>query len=176
MTLKIRIGAAALACTVGLVAAAFAEPGAVFTTFNTAVDGANVCQKGSVINCNIYKEKKFVWLNGGPLANGLGPDGEYFFAVLEPSGQPNPNDGGPGNLSEDSDLYTNRTFSVVGGVVGEYTGTHDFDLDLRYIRLAPYGDTANAGGGYILAICSLADGYPVDPRDCKYDFFTVSTK
>jgi len=44
------------------------------------------------------------------------------------------------------------------------------------MRLAPYGDTANAGGGYILAICSLADGYPVEPRDCKYDFFTVSTK
>jgi len=58
------IGAAALACTVGLVAAAFAEPGAVFTTFNTA-DGANVCQKGSVINCNIYRQKEYVWLNGG---------------------------------------------------------------------------------------------------------------
>ena len=176
MTLKSMIGAAAFACTVGLVAAAFAEPGAVFTTFNTAVDGANVCQKGSVINCNIYKQKQFVWLNGGPLANGLGPDGDYFFAVLEPSGQPNPNDGGPGNLSDNFDLYTNRTFSVVGGVVDEYTGMHDFDIDLRYIRLEPFYDTANAGGGYILAICSLAGGYPVEPRDCKYDFFTVSTK
>jgi len=176
MTLKSMVSAAALACTVALVAAAFAGPGAVFTTFNTAVDGANVCQKGSVINCNIYKEKTFVWLNGGPLANGLGPDGDYFFAVLEPSGQPNPNDGGLGNLSDNFDVYTNRTFSVIGGVVGEYTGSHGFDIDLLYIRLAPYGDTANAGGGYILAVCSLANGYPVEPRDCKYDFFTVKTE
>ncbi|HAY85250.1 MAG TPA: hypothetical protein DCY42_10110 [Chloroflexi bacterium] len=26
---------------------------------------------------------------------------------------------------------------------------------------------------YILAICSLEDGYPVEPRDCKYDAFKV---
>ena len=174
MTLKGMIGAAALACTVGLVAAAFAEPGAVFTTFNTAVDGANVCQKGSVINCNIYRQKQYVWLNGGPLANGLGPDGWYFFAVLEPSGQPNPNDGAFGNLSDDYDAYTNRVFYVTGGVVSDYMGTHDYDPP--YIRVFPYADTANAGGGYVLAICSLTDGYPVDPRHCKYDFFTVSTK
>jgi len=174
MTLKSMIGAAALACTVGLVAAAFAEPGAVFTTFNTAVDGANVCQKGSVINCNIYKQKQFVWLNGGPLANGLGPDGDYFFAVLEPSGQPNPNDSAPGNLS-DEDTYWDRTFHVTGGVVSYYGGTHD-SYSQTYIRLAPYADTANPGGGYILAICSLAHGYPVDPRDCKYDFFTVKAE
>jgi len=151
MTLKSMIGAAALACTVGLVAAAFAEPGAVFTTFNTAVDGANVCQKGSVINCNIYKQKQFVWLNGGPLANGLGPDGDYFFAVLEPSGQPNPNDDAPGNLS-DEDTYWDRTFHVTGGLVSYYVGTHDSSSQ-TYIRLAPYADTANPGGGYILAIC-----------------------
>jgi hypothetical protein len=63
---------------------------------------------------------------------------------------------------------------VTDGVVSDYAGTHD--VDLPYIRVFPYGDTANAAGGYILAICSMTDGYPVDPRDCKYDFFTVSTK
>ena len=174
MTLKSMIGSAALACTVGLVATAFAGPGAVFTTFNTTVDGANVCQKGSVINCNIYRQKDYVWLNGGPLANGLGPDGWYFFAVLEPSGQPNPNDGAPGNLSDDYDTYLNRVFYVTDGVVSDYVGTHYSDLPL--IRLAPYADTSNVGGGHILAVCSLTNDYPVDPRDCKYDFFTVKVE
>ena len=43
------------------------------------------------------------------------------------------------------------------------------------VQLAPYDDTTNPGGVYILAICSLGDGsnYPVDPRDCKYDAFKV---
>src|SRR5207249_4556863 len=42
-----------------------------------------------------------------------------------------------------------------------------------FIRLAPYADTTNPGGVYIMAICSLAKGYPVEPRDCKYDAFKV---
>jgi hypothetical protein len=42
-----------------------------------------------------------------------------------------------------------------------------------YIRLFPYSDTTNPGGVYIMAICSLGEGYPVDPRDCKYDAFKV---
>ena len=44
------------------------------------------------------------------------------------------------------------------------------------IRLAPYADTTNPGGVYILAICYLGPSgtsYPVDPRDCKYDAFKV---
>ena len=63
--------------------------------YNPWVDGEfkDVC-KNSQVNCNIYGIKPDVWLNGGPAANGLGPDGEYFFAVLVPGGQPNPNDGG----------------------------------------------------------------------------------
>ncbi len=60
-----------------------AVSGAAYTTFNAAADGAgkDVC-KNSAINCNIYGAKEYVWLNGGPTANGLGPDGQYFFAVL----------------------------------------------------------------------------------------------
>ena len=184
---------ALLGLTVFLTASAVS--GAAFTTFNPWVDGLfkDVC-KNSIINCNIYGSKPDVWLNGGPAANGLGPDGQYFFAVLVPGGQPNPNDGGPKNLSDDYDLYTNRTFTVTNGEVSAYSGTHDLDSgnfidpDRKYcnkprgctpdgnpplIRLYPYADTWNPGGVYILAICSLADGYPVEPRDCKYDAFKV---
>ena len=175
--------------------------GAAFTTFNAHVDGAgkDVC-KNSAINCNIYGDKEYVWLNGGPTANGLGPDGDYFFAVLEPGGQPNPNDQGAvadKNLSDDYDCYQNRIFTVTDGEVSAYAGNYDCtsegyteytpfrhwlddgdkgskpNWEPPYIRLYPYSDTTNPGGVYILAICSLDEGYPVDPRDCKYDAFKV---
>lgn len=144
--------------------------GGVFTTVNPAVDGPNRCLNGSgLINCNLYTGKPWVWLNGGPSANGLGPNGQYFFAVLEPGGQPNPNDGGAKNLSDDFDTYTNRTFTVTNGEVSAYAGTHSYSPPL--IRLYPYADTSNPGGVYIMAVCFLGNGYPVDPRTCKYDAF-----
>jgi hypothetical protein len=188
-----------LVLTIAITSISLAVSGAGFTTFNPSVDGYNktVC-KNSIINCNIYGAKEYVWLNGGPTANGLGPDGEYFFAVLEPGGQPNPNDQGgvpDKNLSDDYDLYTNRTFTVTDGEVSAYTGDHWLDSNTQaplgckngngpfacdgpdglppYIRLFPYSDTTNPGGVYIMAICSLEDGYPVRPRDCKYDAFKV---
>jgi hypothetical protein len=167
-----------LAAGVSLLVAAFlpgaalAVSGAGYTTVNTAVDGNNHCKNGNpAVNCNIYDGKEFVWLNGGPAANGLGPDGQYFFAVLAPGGQPNPNDGGPKNLSDDFDTYQNRTFTVTNGEVSAYAGTHDKTIPL--IRLFPYADTTNPGGVYIMAICSLESGYPVAPRSCKYDAFKV---
>jgi hypothetical protein len=188
--LAVALGAAVLLLGVG-VAAALAVSGAAFTTFNAHVDGASkdVC-KNSAINCNIYGAKEYVWLNGGPTANGLGPDGQYFFTVLEPGGQPNPNDRGgvaDKNLSDDYDAYTNRTFTVTDGEVSSYAGTHWLDSGKNepgpgddkpnglppFIRLFPYSDTTNPGGVYIMSICSLEDGYPVDPRDCKYDAFKV---
>jgi hypothetical protein len=155
-----------------LVAPAWAVSGGAYTTVNPEVDGPNHCKNGNPgVNCNIYDGKEFVWLNGGPAANGLGPDGEYFFAVLAPGGQPDPNDGGPKNLSDDFDAVANRTFTVTNGEVSAYAGTHTFTPPL--IRLFPYADTPNPGGVYIMAICSLARGYPVEPRDCKYDAFKV---
>ena len=181
-------GAAVLLLLAGLaiavVGVAYAVSGAGFTTVNQAADGGGHCKNGNPgVNCNIYDGKEFVWLNGGPAANGLGPDGQYFFAVLVPGGQPNPNDDGAKNLSDDFDAYTNRTFTVTNGEVSAYAGTHDFDsgtngapqLDGQppFIRLFPYADTTNPGGVYIMAICSLGEGYPVDPRDCKYDAFKV---
>src|SRR5512146_3452454 len=144
--------------------------GAGFTSVNENVDGTGNCKNGNPnTNCNIYDGKQFVWLNGGSSTAYVG-DGSYFFAVLSPGGQADPNDGTAKNLSDDFDAYTNRTFSVTGGTVS-YSGSHDFDSNK--IRLAPYADTSNPGGVYILAICSLGDGYPVDPSACKYDAFKI---
>ncbi len=152
--------------------------GAAFTTTNTNIDGTGHCKNGNEdVNCNIYDSKDFVWMNGGPVAASVG-DGDYFFAVLSPGAQADPNDGSDDNLSDISptsgtgagDAYTDRTFSVSGGTVTN-TGTHLFDSNK--IRLMGYDDTTNPGGVYILAVCSLADGYPVDASDCKYDAFKV---
>src|SRR6266513_6273102 len=151
---------AALAGT-ATVSAASPVTGAGFTTVNEAQDGTGHCHNGNPnINCNIYDGKAYVWLNGGPSVAYVG-DGTYFFAVLTPGGQADPNDGAPNNLSDTTaapyaagssnadgsaipsgDLYTNRTFTVTNGSVS-YSGpaaTHDFANGK--IRLMPYDDTA----------------------------------
>jgi hypothetical protein len=147
--------------------------GAAFTTVNENFDEPGHCKNGNPeVNCNIYDGKEFVWLNGGPSVAYVG-DGTYFFAVLAPGGQADPNDGTANNLSDDFDDYTDRKFSVTGGTVTNL-GTHEFDSNK--IRLIDYADTPNPGGVYILAICSLGedgDAYPVTPSDCKYDAFKV---
>src|SRR5262245_31072262 len=92
----------ALAASAVLTTSASAVAGAGFTTVNESVDGSGHCKNGNPgVNCNIYDGKQFVWLNGGPSANGLSPDGQYFFAVLSPGGQADPNDGTAKNLSDD---------------------------------------------------------------------------
>jgi hypothetical protein len=152
--------------------------GAAFTTVNPT-DGTGTCLNGNPgVNCNIYTDKAFVWLNGGPSTAYVGA-GSYFFAVLVPGGQHDPNDGAVDNLSDDANGdYTTRTFSVDADGNVAYTrppGTHDLDGNL--IRLMPYDDTTNPGGVYIMAICSL-DGtpsYPVTPSRCKYDAFKIRT-
>jgi hypothetical protein len=163
--------------TLSLLAAAspaWAVSGAAYTTVDEAVDGPGHCANGNPnVNCNLYDGKQYVWLNGGPIANGLGPNGAYFFAVLVPGGQNNPNDGAAKNLSDDYDTYANRTFTIANGEVSAYVGTHSYDPAGDKIRLLPYSNTANNGGVYILAICSLDRGYPVVPRTCKYDAFKV---
>jgi hypothetical protein len=150
--------------------------GAAFTTTNplpAGPDDPGHCKNGNeAVNCNLYDGKTFVWLSGGPLAAALG-DGTYFFAVLDPGTQQNPNDGSDGNLSDlpTGDTYQNRTFTMANGALG-YDGTHSFANNK--IRLMPYDDTSNPGGVYILAICRIVDdSYPVHPSDCKYDAFKV---
>src|SRR5919202_5838365 len=137
-----RLSLAALAALAALAVAAptaGAVSGAAFTTVNEAVDGAGHCQNGNpAVNCNIYDGKQFVWLNGGPAAAALG-DGTYFFAVLVPGGQLDPNDGGAKNLSDGANgPFQTRTFSVAGGTVSypKPPGTHD--VADNKIRLMPY--------------------------------------
>ena len=163
---------AAMFVVLSPVSASAASP-AAFTSVNEAVDGTGHCQNGNPnVNCNIYDGKQYVWMNGGPLAAQM-DDGEYFFTVLDPGGQQDPNDGTAANLSSPHDAYTNRTFTVSSGAIS-YVGTHDFANDK--IRLMPYDDTTNPGGVYIMAICSIGEdglAYPVTPSDCKYDAFKV---
>src|SRR5438874_1019648 len=169
-------------------------PPATFTTINFDADGGNHCKNGqpdatTVVNCNIYDGKQYVWLNGGP-ANANLAEGMYFFAVLIPGGQPDRNDGGAKNLSDTThaplatgsasgDVRANRTFTVAAGGAITYTGSagstpHDFDVSTNQIRLMPYDDTTNNGGVYILAICEIASvDATVNPRTCKYDAFKV---
>jgi hypothetical protein len=178
-----------------LPAAAFAGnnppvTGAAFTTTNIAADGADFCENGpnngqDTINCNLYQDKQYVWLNGGPSVAYVG-DGDYFFAVLSPGGQASPNDGASNqangelaNLSDNFDTYLNRRFNVTDGTVtyspDSDPATANHDVANNKIRLMPYADTPNLGGVYILAICSLDKGYPVNPARCKYDAFKVKT-
>lgn len=182
-TVAAAAGALALAtATVGLVGitpAASAPPvtGAAFTTTNAAEDGTAGCLNGvyapDVNNCNIYSGKKFVWLSGGPATAYVG-DGTYFFAVLAPGGQADPNDGAVKNLSDDvtGTPLSDRTYSVTGATI-TYGGSHDFVNNK--IRLLPYDNTTNPGGVYILAICATGAGATVTPSSCKYDAFKVRT-
>jgi hypothetical protein len=184
-----------------------AVSGAVQTTDdpNTSHWCANGPHNGSsdttlppAVNCNIYNAKPDVWINGGP-TNGTSKltDGYYFFAVLEPSGQADPNDGGTNNLSDVStlggtddnnagDAVANRIFHVTNAQIDSYAGTHQQDSHYQatnglLIQLAPFDTTSNPGGVYILAVCNIGTSVPadtttihVDPRDCKYDAFKVN--
>jgi hypothetical protein len=167
--------------------------GAVFTSTNPSDDldpsnDHNLCinakdSDAPAIDCNIYLSKNFVWLSGGPGPSGL-PDGVYLFAVLDPGGQQDPNDGAAANLSDATpgggDDYTNRIFTVTGGLVG-YSGTHAFaSIQGGMIGLMPYDNTTNPGGEYVMAVCQLSNDptstaydLPVAPSDCKYDNFKV---
>jgi hypothetical protein len=173
--------------------------GAAFTTTDPSVDNNKVlkqdgqttrCFNGNeLVNCNIYTLKKYVWLNGGPLTAGL-ESGRYFWVVLAPGGQPNPLDGSPKNLSDDTDLHENRTFDWnKENRTITYNGTHDYDPTNQKLRVGVvpplvsggpnwFADTPNPGGVYILGICSIsaAGSYEaVTPRVCKFDAFKVKS-
>ena len=164
---------------VALVVVPLAVANAVSTTDNLGYTEPSTyvdqhCLNGQGTNCNLYLDKRDVWLSGLPVSSALGA-GTYFFAILSPGEQPSPEDGGAKNLSDDFDSYTNRTFSVDGdGGITSYGGTHLQDGDK--LQMAPFADTTNNGGVYILAVCSLGpDGtsYPPAPSACKYDAFKV---
>jgi hypothetical protein len=167
-----------------------AASGAISTTTDPSVDNGGtgtptLCLNGpssantssaGAINCNIYTSKNFVWLSGLPVQAALGA-GTYFFAVMDPGGQPSPNDGGAKNLSDmdclpwtcpatnadgtsipSGDLWSQREFSVdgFGNITSCPTDTaHTCDQINNKIRLMPYDDTTNPGGVYILAVCAV---------------------
>jgi hypothetical protein len=161
------------------------------------------CTNGNGVNCNLYKDKRDVWLSGLPSTLGAGT---YFFAVLDPGGQANPNDGAQNNLSDtfaqpyplgssnagggaipSGDPWTNREFTVdaSGNITGYGGTTHTFDTTSNKLQVFPYDDTTNNGGVYILAVCAVPAGAGsttgagtpgVRASDCKYDAFKVQTQ
>lgn len=150
--------------------------GAVYTTVDLNDPNYKAeCHNGNpAVNCMQYAGKQYVFLNGGPLKNHLTPDGVYFFAVLDPSGQSNPSDGNSDNLSDDYDCYLNREIIIKNGeVAGVLTSTdpncfhnqtalptgtpHKLSGPLGpFVQLYPYADTPNNGGVYIMAVCYVA--------------------
>jgi hypothetical protein len=136
---------------------------------------------GSRVNQNIYDHKTDVYLNGGPntLAAHRLAVGDYFFTVLVPGGQLDPNDDGDvHNLSQPVDTAAARSFhaNADGTVSPTAYSTHSFTNGL--VQLADFNDTTNPGGEYDVAVCQFApDGSgnaaAVVPSDCKYDAFKV---
>ena len=190
---RLRAGRAVARLTTGLLVAAgltiLAPPGsasaappttgAVSTTTNiTASQGNGACLNGpsgvDPVNCNQYSSKEDVWLSGLPNSAHVG-DGTYFFAIMEPGGQPDPNDGGAKNLSDapGNTPRSDRVFTIENGVI-DYSGSHGFENNK--LQAFPYDDTGNPGGVYILAVCQLPDDditATVKPSSCKYDAFKV---
>jgi hypothetical protein len=177
-----------------LALAGVALAGAISTTDNsgyvgTYTDGTSTttytsqaCRNSST-NCNIYFDKRDVWLSGLPISASLG-EGDYFLAVLDPGGQRDPNDGTDGNLST-SDDYVARSFHVAGDGTITLLGGSTHTLDNGKIQAWPFADTTNNGHVYILAVCDLpaspdpasGTGAPgIDPSNCKYDAFKVTSE
>jgi hypothetical protein len=140
------------------------------------------------VNCNEYTQKQDVFLNGSPSRS---DGGTYFFAVLVPGGQADPNDGAVKNLSDGPTGYSvdNREFTVDSdGNINPLAGpdfSYAFDANgnggMGSLSVYPFDDTTNDGGVYILATCKLSDDisstYIADPSaaaaDCKYDAFKI---
>ncbi|MDX6642443.1 MAG: hypothetical protein QOD76_405, partial [Solirubrobacteraceae bacterium] len=161
------------------VSTALASGNAGYTTYDTTVLG---CLHGSGVNCNLYSSKDAVYMSGGPSGGSGLSDGQYYFTVLAPGFQNGGFvDGADGNLSDATagnggpgggDAASDRTFTVSGGVV-TYSGSHAPGISPQgqsIVGLAPFDDTPNPGGVYILAVCKVG---AASASDCKYDAFKV---
>ncbi|MBI4336292.1 MAG: hypothetical protein HY683_00485 [Chloroflexi bacterium] len=153
--------------------------GAIFTTL----------EDGTVVNANIYADKRDVYLDGGPPQNApstsaaLDP-GNYYFQVTDPSGK--------SLLSQDPvkcrevhinssgviDQYVSsgRTYPGKGNSVvvcskdGKTAGKHDTGVDADHaaegaitVQLMPYANTPNRGGVYKTWITRIED-FAGDPE------------
>ncbi|MFO0608489.1 MAG: hypothetical protein U0324_35315 [Polyangiales bacterium] len=164
--------------------AARSTGGGAFTTFDRTLGG---CLDSTIgINCNHYTARDRVYLSGGPAAAGLA-DGAYYFAVLAPGAQNDGfREGAVGNLSDavggagftagdlgSGDPIANRAFVVSGHEIVAYGGTHARGVNpagRAVLALAPFDDTPNAGGVYVLAICQVS---ATSPSQCKFDSFHI---
>jgi hypothetical protein len=165
--------------------ASAAPAGAAFTTFDATQGGCLDNQTG--IDCNNYETKDDVYTGGGPTAGGLS-NGDYYFTVVTP-GEQNGGfiNGADGNLSDaysgattgdagSGDADACRTFTVTNHLISTYAtgcdhGTGTSPNGHFIIQLSTYDDTDNAGGVYILAVCTVG---ATSPSDCKYDAFRVN--
>ncbi len=126
---------------------------------------------GSVVNGNIYTSKDAVYITGGPQnehANGLVPDGNYYFQVTDP--------GGATLLSTDD--VSCREVTVSGGkITGVYsdsactTGYHSLGTFNTLngempVQLVPYNDTPNPGGEYKAWLTPVAN-YSLTKTNCS---------
>jgi hypothetical protein len=170
------------ACLTAAAAAMLVVPssalGANAVTTAVAAEPFNACLNGpGKANCTFFQTKQDVFLSAitAQGARSL-PNGNYFFAVIAPGAQNTFLDADEtGLLSEDG--VADRTFRLANGlVINDQGGTH-IEADKRnttparnVLQLAPYADTPNNGGVYILAVC-LAGA--TDPSTCKFDQFKV---
>jgi hypothetical protein len=179
------VGLTTVMAVAALVFVPLALAGAINTTTDsgqtvgTATTGVCVNGPDPSVNCNIYSQKEDVFLSGSPTAASL-DTGTYYFAVLDPGGQRDPNPAAPKVLSSDATLQ--REFTITDGATGaiSYSGTHTFDSTNNKLSVFPYNDTSNPGGVYILAVCKISSdqgaytsSVSVKPSDCKYDAFKV---
>jgi hypothetical protein len=185
-------------CTalVFLTSGALAGGNAGYTTFDATAGG---CLDGpNGVDCNNYSAKDKVYMNGGP-ASGAGlDDGQYYFAVLVPGFQ---NDGfiqgNDGNLSDPTASYDDKSdSSLVNAGGGDAEACRTFTIEDHHVKttyaadvgacahvtgtspngqfiiqLAPYDNTTNNGGVYILAICEVG---ATSSSQCKYDAFRIN--
>ena len=172
--------------------------GAAMTTVDETALG---CINGTgTVNCNLYTAKNKVYLSGGPISASFGyagVGGRFVFAVLVP-GYQNPGvegDGSNGNLSDavasidqknsnalnagGGDLRACRIFDIdaagnidntIGGSCAHAYGTHAGD-GKAILQVAPFDNTTNNGGGYILSVCHVDQAG--NPDACKYDYFKI---
>ena len=185
----------------GAASAATNRGGAVTTTIDTSGNYGPCLNGPGLINCNLYQSKGDVFLSGGPdnSASGL-PNGDYFFAILDPGVQNGGvKDGAAGNLSDtvadpstgtypgdlgSGDTVYDRKFNLNNGVptnLGTHVlGTHtNGGVTRPVIQATPDDDMSNRGGVYILAVCKWQGGpHPSDapPSTCKYDAFKCKPK
>src|SRR4051812_30897852 len=144
-----------------------------YPTINKTWDINAICLSFG-FDCSSFVDKWQAWTNAGPDEDMLLPDGQYVFAVLD-DWDADPNDGGVGNLST-SDSMANRTFTVSGGKISTYNGSHGYMTDYydrseKKIQLAPFGDNSKTqdSGIYTVAICKKkTTRYSKHDSNCSY--------